>query len=396
MGSRLKRRKRNDPPDKWRCEEEHGETMSYKKAKIESLWEIERKLADDIMESLKRNGADDVFKLDSLTKGKGNCFMIAIMQQLRREEVYEKCTPEVKKIAASMNHRFLRVSVYDWVMQHLTHPKIVRMRELYNLDQDIKRDLGEVTRTWDAYWKHMLKDGIWADNWFVQAAAMFLSMDFWILDTTCTKEKPYFQIDGNMEDGELCSEVLYLGLAHESHYQSLILHDEEEIAVEKKEIKEGKKDDDEMIEEDEATDAEDRKEDDEKKIKEVKKDEKEDDCETLDYKKANDQSSWRIERDLADDIMKSLRRNGSDDVFKLDKLTKGEGNGFMIGIMQQLRRDEVYEASRPEVKVIAKSMNHRLLRTSVYHWVMQHLMHPKILRMIELYELDEASKKHLG
>ena len=81
--------------------------------------------------------------------------------------------------------------------------------------------------------------------------------------------------------------------------------------------------------------------------------------------------------------MKSLRRNGSDDVFKLDKLTKGEGNGFMIGIMQQLRRDEVYEASRPEVKVIAKSMNHRLLRTSVYHWVMQHLMHPKILRMSE-------------
>ena len=202
--------------------------MDYKKARHHNVWEIERKLADDIMDSLRRNGSDDVFKLDSLTKGKGNCFMIATMQQLRREEVYEKSRPEVRKIAASMNHRLFRVSVYDWLLQHLTHPKIVRMRELYDLDQDIKRDLGEVTRTWDNYWNRMLKDGIWADNWFVQVTAMFLSMDFWIMDTTCTKERPYFEIEGNLEDGDLCSETLYLGLVHESHYQSLVLHDDDE------------------------------------------------------------------------------------------------------------------------------------------------------------------------
>ena len=82
MGSRLKKRKRDDPPDKWRSEEEHGETMDYKKAKNLSVWEIERQLADDIMESLRRNEIDDEFRLDQLTKGKGNCFMIAVMQQL--------------------------------------------------------------------------------------------------------------------------------------------------------------------------------------------------------------------------------------------------------------------------------------------------------------------------
>ena len=74
MGSRLKRRKKNDPPDKWRSEEEAGETMDYEKAKQENVWEIERKLADDIIESLRRNGVDDVFMLDNLTRGKGNCF----------------------------------------------------------------------------------------------------------------------------------------------------------------------------------------------------------------------------------------------------------------------------------------------------------------------------------
>ena len=194
MGSRLRRRKMNDPPDKWRSEEEHGETMEYRKAKNQSLWEIERNLADDIMESLRRNGVDDVFKLDHLTKGKGNCFMVATIQQLRREEVYERSRPDVKKIAASMNHRLLRVGVYNWIMKNLTHPKIVSMKDLYELDQVIKKDLGEETKTWEEYWNHMLKDGIWADNWFVQATALFLEMDYWIMDTSCNKKHPYFQV----------------------------------------------------------------------------------------------------------------------------------------------------------------------------------------------------------
>ena len=219
------------PPDKWTSDEKAGEIMDYVEAKQNDVWKIERKLADDIIESLTRNGVVDVFKIDKLTKGEGNCFMIATMQQLRREEVYEKSRPEVREIAASMNHRCLRRSVYDWLMEHLTHPKIKRMRELYNLDQDVKKDLGEESKTWDAYWNDMLKDGIWADNWFVQASALFLEMDIWIMDTTCTKKNPYFQVDGNLEVDGYCSETLYLGLAHETHYQSLILVDDMEVAV---------------------------------------------------------------------------------------------------------------------------------------------------------------------
>ena len=195
MSSRLKKRERNDPPDKRRSAEDHGETMEYMKAKEHSIWKVERELADTIIESLRRNEVDDVFQLDKLTRGKGNCFMIATMQQLRREEAYEKSRPEVKEIADRMNHKFFRKNVSDWVMQNLTHPKIVKMREMYNLDQGIKKDLGEETKTWDEYWNHMLKDGIWADNWFVQVTAIFLRMDFWIMDTKCTKKKPYFQVD---------------------------------------------------------------------------------------------------------------------------------------------------------------------------------------------------------
>ena len=116
------------------------------------------------------------------------------------------------------------------------------MREMYELDQTIKRDLGEPTKTWPDYWNHMLKDGIWADQYFVQATALFLNMDIWIMDTTCTKKKPYFPVDGNLEDSEISTDVLYLGLAHESHYQSLLLNDQEEEKDEKEKDEQEMKD----------------------------------------------------------------------------------------------------------------------------------------------------------
>ena len=37
MGSRLRKRKRNDPPDKWQTEEEHGETMDYGRRRREHI-----------------------------------------------------------------------------------------------------------------------------------------------------------------------------------------------------------------------------------------------------------------------------------------------------------------------------------------------------------------------
>ena len=43
MDSRLRKRKRNDPPDKWRSEDDVEDIMDYKKAKMNNVWEIERK-----------------------------------------------------------------------------------------------------------------------------------------------------------------------------------------------------------------------------------------------------------------------------------------------------------------------------------------------------------------
>lgn len=284
MGSRLRKRKRNDPPDKWKTEEEHGETMDYRKAEQLNVWEIERKLADDILESLRRNEVDDMFMLDQLTRGKGNCFMVAMMQQLRREEVYERSRPDIKEVAASMNHRIFRVRVYDWVKKHLNHPKINSMREMYELDQAIRRDLGEETRSWNDYWNNMLKDGIWADQCFVQASALFLNMDIWIMDTTCTKKKPYFPVEGNLEDSEFTTDVLYLGLAHESHYQSLLLNDQEDMDV----VEEEEKDEE---EEEKNEDEDEEKYENEEKTEEDEKNEEED----IEQEESKDEEEWNDE-----------------------------------------------------------------------------------------------------
>ena len=218
MSSR--KRKRSDPPDKGNKWEE--ETINYEDSYESNSWNEERRLADEIVKSMRRNN-NNVFKLDRLTRGRGNCYHVATLQQLNRDEVYERARPEVKEIAESMDHRKLRKGVKNWIEKHSDHPKVVGMKKLYDLDQIVKRDKGEETKTWQEYWDHMLKDGIWADSWFIQATAWFLKLHLWIMDTRCTADEPYFTIEGNLEEDDLCYEVLYLGLVHETHYQSLLI-----------------------------------------------------------------------------------------------------------------------------------------------------------------------------
>ena len=224
MASRLKRR-RKDPPD--RAKVYNDETMDYEESYQHSSWERERELADKIIEVMKRNKISDTFKLDKLTRGKGNCFMIGTLQQLKRPEVYEGASPEVKDMADRLDHLLFRKCVRSWIQKNAGHPKIIRMREFYDLLQQVRKAEGKETMTWEEYWNYMLHDGHWADNWFVQATAYYLKVNLWIVDTACNEEHPYFEREGNLEDNESCYQTLYLGLVNECHYQSLLLNEEE-------------------------------------------------------------------------------------------------------------------------------------------------------------------------
>ena len=65
---------------------------------------------------------------------------------------------------------------------------------------------------------------------------------------------------------------------------------------------------------------------------------------TLDYNESLEKKKWISERKHADLILASCRRFKLN--LKLDRLTRGEGNCFMVAVLQQLRRPEVYENLR--------------------------------------------------
>ena len=211
MASKLKKR-RTDPPDKKRVYTD--ETMKYEESYKYSSWEKERELADKIMDSMRENKIGDQFRIDRLTRGSGNCFMVATLQQCNRPEVYEGATPEVKDMADRMDQMLFRKCVRSWIQRNAGHPKIIRMREFYDMVQQVRKSEGRDTKTWEEYWNYMLHDGHWADNWFVQATAYYLKVNLWIIDTSCNEEHPYFEREGNLEDNESCYETLYLGLVN--------------------------------------------------------------------------------------------------------------------------------------------------------------------------------------
>ena len=62
-------------------------------------------------------------------------------------------------------------------------------------------------------------------------------------------------------------------------------------------------------------------------------------CLFIDYEEALRNGSWLTEREYADKILSACRKLGLR--MKLDKLTKGDGNCFMISILQQLQSKDI-------------------------------------------------------
>ena len=50
-------------------------------------------------------------RVDDITPGKGNCFFIAVIQQLRRQDIYCNLPGQLKKMADEWDHLALRRAV---------------------------------------------------------------------------------------------------------------------------------------------------------------------------------------------------------------------------------------------------------------------------------------------
>ena len=186
------------------------ETMEYNESFKYKSWEMERELADKIVTNVQKKGFN--VKLDDLTQGKGSCFMVAVLQQMKRPDVREYLNEEQRAIKNSLEFRW---SVNRFRIRQANNEKIQNMKMLYNATTP--------RVSWEVYWREMTKEKPimeWADGWFIQVTAWYLGLDLWIFDTA---GEDYTEIQGNWNNPEDGTPVaLILGYLHNAHYQSLL------------------------------------------------------------------------------------------------------------------------------------------------------------------------------
>ena len=144
---------RRAPP--WCQKEKESQEMEYQEAVRNNIWGCERDLADKVMRYVKQNNLK--FKLDKLTRGQGNCYPVAVLQQLRRKEIFQAMAQDLKEAALNLDHMKLRKMVVNYIIGS-KDVKIRQMHENYIQSMCALADMGEATMTWQQYWYNMLND----------------------------------------------------------------------------------------------------------------------------------------------------------------------------------------------------------------------------------------------
>ena len=166
----------------------------------------ERGWAETIIQHIRK--IKQPFRLDRITKRNGSCLMIALMQQLKRKDIYNKANSEVQELARSLDHREFRrrVKLFTTTMED---PRLRELRDHYNNSAE--------PRSWDQYWEDML--GVtWADHYFIRASAIYLEFNIEIITTSTTKEHPSIAVPCGLPG----KETLWIGNITDLHYQSIL------------------------------------------------------------------------------------------------------------------------------------------------------------------------------
>ena len=159
------------------------------------------------------------FKLDQLTEGLGNCFPVAIIQQLRRPEIFSQLNLTNKMLLKHKTQSpLLRLHVKRFITKS-EHPSVARFKAYYE-----ETEANMNGETWNAYWERMTENKVWVDSWFVQATAWYLKLDLWIVDCASREDHPFIRISGNLENPDIpCNgPIITLGTKSSCHYQSLL------------------------------------------------------------------------------------------------------------------------------------------------------------------------------
>ena len=88
--------------------------MEYQEAVRNNTWGCERNLADSIMKYVNQHNL--MLKLDKLTRGLGNCYPVAVLQQIRRMDIFKSLGEDLRQAALTLNHLKLRNMVTDYIL----------------------------------------------------------------------------------------------------------------------------------------------------------------------------------------------------------------------------------------------------------------------------------------
>ena len=182
---------------------------------------MERIAANKIMEVIRNIGCE--LSLDDLTLGAGNCMIIAIIQQCKREDIFPLLPGHIQTlvlgtITVIMTTDFRR-AVKDFVTERETDPDIRAISEFLP------------DKSWSHYWKKMIKPGVWGDGVFLRCTALLLRINILVVHHGSEKDDPYFCFIGrpepapagdNTENLYLGYTGMYSGQGQENHYQSLL------------------------------------------------------------------------------------------------------------------------------------------------------------------------------
>ena len=108
------------------------------------------------------------------TPGDGNCFIHAVLQQLRRPEF----GGDFSELLQTVDHKEFRVRVRDFIISSESQA-VQTMKEQLALAFSVG-----IGTSWPSYWTNIVTPDIWVDHTFVQATALFLKRDIRIISIT--------------------------------------------------------------------------------------------------------------------------------------------------------------------------------------------------------------------
>ena len=168
------------------------------------------RLAERIMEGVRRAQLPLRLPLDDITEGDGNCYFRALCSQLQRPEV---AAPDEFR---QLDHRSLRRKVCNFMLK--SRLKVVEnfKRNWYDFR------LGD----YDQWWMAMAesKGNIWAEGPVIHATAWCLERDIYVVSEQARMDDPFIPFSGNQDGSDIActGAALWLGHLTGVHYQTLM------------------------------------------------------------------------------------------------------------------------------------------------------------------------------